>query len=136
MIILFCKSKLEPVDSFAGVARVAVLTVRFLVIVLIIVERAVDGRNAVLGAEIADAVYNICWGEVIHLNKVDSVAHTGITVIVVVDIVAGDIREPSAAFDMNAVLDAAFCRLDCDVGDSYAAGRGKRPVSSRRNVGG
>ena len=81
MIILFCKSKLEPVDSFAGVARVAVLTVRFLVIVLIIVERAVDGRNAVLGAEIADAVYYIGRCVVIHLNEIDGIAHTGIAVV-------------------------------------------------------
>ena len=128
MIILFCKCKLEPVDSFAGVARVAVLTVRFLVIVLIIVERAVDGRNAVLGAEIADAVYNVRRRVVIHLDKVDGVAHAGVAVVVIVDIVARDERQPSAAFDMNAVLDAAFCRLDCDVGDCLAANACGRAV--------
>ena len=80
MIILFCKRELEPVDCFAGVTRVAVLPVRFLVIKLIRVERTVCGRNAVLGAEIADSLYHIRRRVVIHLDKVDGVPHTGITV--------------------------------------------------------
>ena len=80
MSILFCKCELELVDSFAGVARVAVLTVRFLVVVLIGVERTVCWRNAVLGAEIADALYNVRRRVVINLDKVDGVPHTGITV--------------------------------------------------------
>ena len=40
------------------------------------------------------------------------------------DIVARDERQPSAALDMHTVLDAAFCRLDCNVGDSLAANTG------------
>ena len=80
MIILFCESKLELVDCFAGVARVAVLTVRFLVIKLIRVERPVCRGNAVLGAEITDTFYNVRRRVIIHLDKVDGVPHTGITV--------------------------------------------------------
>ena len=94
MIILFCKCKLELVDCFAGVARVAVLTVRLFVVVLIGIERTVCGRHAVLSAEIADALYNIRRRVVIHLDKVDGVAHAGVAVVVIVDIVARDERQP------------------------------------------
>lgn len=110
--------------AFAGETRIAVLPVHFLVVVLISVERTVCGRYTVLGAEIADALYNIGRRVIIHLDKVDGVAHTGVAVVVVVDIVARDERQPSSALDMYTVLDAALCRLDCDVGDSLAANTG------------
>ena len=112
------------IDSFAGVSRVAVLPVLCFVIILISVERTVCRGNAVLGAEIADTFYNISRGEVIHLYEVNGIAHSGITVFRIVNIVARDEREPPTALDVYTIFDAALCRLDCNVGDSLAANTG------------